>query len=494
MVNTEHVPESQKRAFLYLRASSRKQEKSIGDQRHACLAFAADNGFSIVHEFTDYGISAFKFGRDGRPGFDEMLSRLEREPREADYVLIWACDRFSRNADDGLAEFYDLRRRGIHIVDTDSGITGEGISGAIMHTLRQYAAEEYVRSLRRNVSRGIAISRKEGFCHGTPPFGYKADRGNRRRGTEWIENPEESAQIIELYQRYDGGESTTMICRDWNQRGLTTRKGKPFRSSTLSTILAGPAYGGFRGGRDGRELVEAKIEIFLDPDLWRRVNDRMRHPRNHRKPRCHPLSGLIVCGACGTTCHVNFFVRKGVRSPERYICRARDDGACDSRAFVYLTPLYDAIIGKWREMMNENEVSVIARLIVERDYSDARARSKTIAPLRRDLDSLDEKEERMIELQLEGAGTELVSKKIREIQERREHIKRLMIDIGADVEPMPVDVAVKAVERALSDVTDIRALAPYIDELVLVESHKIAIKGFGFEGVIPVGMPERKQS
>ncbi|PJA74533.1 recombinase, partial [bacterium CG_4_9_14_3_um_filter_65_15] len=44
-------------AAIYLRRSTDRQEKSLGDQRKEILRYAAEHGFEVLAEFVDDGVS-----------------------------------------------------------------------------------------------------------------------------------------------------------------------------------------------------------------------------------------------------------------------------------------------------------------------------------------------------------------------------------------------------------------------------------------------------
>ena len=89
-----------RKSFLYLRASSSKQDKSVSQQRKECEKFAKANDITIVDEFVDDGISAFK-GKN-RKGFNDLLHACK--DGGAEYVLLWSIDRFSRQYKEGMIE------------------------------------------------------------------------------------------------------------------------------------------------------------------------------------------------------------------------------------------------------------------------------------------------------------------------------------------------------------------------------------------------------
>ena len=77
-----------KKVCIYARVSdpSSNPENQLVELREV----AKRNGWSVVKEYVDHGISGAK-GRDERPQFDGMLNSAIR--KEVDMVMFWSIDR-----------------------------------------------------------------------------------------------------------------------------------------------------------------------------------------------------------------------------------------------------------------------------------------------------------------------------------------------------------------------------------------------------------------
>ena len=86
-----------KRVGLYLRVSTRNGQ-TVDNQRQALTeAIGRRQGWVIVDEFSDEGISGAK-GRDKRPEFDRLLKEVVRG--KIDVVAAWSVDRLGRSLQD----------------------------------------------------------------------------------------------------------------------------------------------------------------------------------------------------------------------------------------------------------------------------------------------------------------------------------------------------------------------------------------------------------
>jgi Resolvase, N terminal domain len=81
-----------KRAAIYARVSTDGQ--TTDNQLCELHLVAERNGWPIVQEFVDQGISGAK-GRDQRPAFNALWKGAIR--REFDVVMVWAVDRLGRS-------------------------------------------------------------------------------------------------------------------------------------------------------------------------------------------------------------------------------------------------------------------------------------------------------------------------------------------------------------------------------------------------------------
>ena len=105
-------------AVSYLRMSSDKQTESIPAQRKAVKAYAKENGYRIIREYVDSGISG-----------DDTIRRLEFQRMIADAasgefkaILCWDQDRFGRfDSVEAGHWIYPLRQAGVSLVTLDCG-------------------------------------------------------------------------------------------------------------------------------------------------------------------------------------------------------------------------------------------------------------------------------------------------------------------------------------------------------------------------------------
>src|SRR5688572_442699 len=79
-------------AVAYYRMSSDRQETSIAHQRTSVEHYARENGYKLLREYADEGISGWKSGE--RLAFQRLIEEAKAGDFQA--VLCWDQDRFSR--------------------------------------------------------------------------------------------------------------------------------------------------------------------------------------------------------------------------------------------------------------------------------------------------------------------------------------------------------------------------------------------------------------
>jgi hypothetical protein len=145
-------------------------------------------------------------------------------------------------------------------------------------------------------------------------FGHTADR----RG---LVEPEALA-IREAARRVLAGDTLSAVVQDWNQRGLTTANGGPWRVNSLSSLLVQPRLAGVAN--------ETPQPAILDADTCAQLvalhAERRKGPR--RPTRRYLLTGLLRCWRCGG--RLRGMPR--TRGADLYVCPGPPHGGCSGTA------------------------------------------------------------------------------------------------------------------------------------------------------------------
>ncbi len=164
---------------IYARVSKRKRdekrERSPEGQIAACRARLADLGHDVGQILIDPGRSAWN-PKVKRPGWDALMARLESG--QADGLVVFDLERFSRQPDDG-ERLIKLAVRGLAVLDSESEYDLITANGKKAFRDAMNAAAYYSDRLSSRVQRGLGLKARTGeVAHSTRPFGF-ADGGHK---------------------------------------------------------------------------------------------------------------------------------------------------------------------------------------------------------------------------------------------------------------------------------------------------------------------------
>jgi DNA invertase Pin-like site-specific DNA recombinase len=211
------------KCFAYLRVSGKAQVEGDGfpRQRTAIKAHAKANGYVIVREFVDKGVSGAIETTD-RPAFAEMLKALFSNGVRT--VMVEKLDRLARDLMVQEACIADLRKHGFTLVSVaEPDLMATDPTRVLMRQLlgavAQYDKSQIVMKLAGARMRKRAES---GRCEGRKPFG---------------ERPGEQATITRMKALRAEGLGFDAIARRLNAEGVATRTGKPWHGFVVNTVL-----------------------------------------------------------------------------------------------------------------------------------------------------------------------------------------------------------------------------------------------------------------
>lgn len=151
------------KAVIYARVSTSNQ--TCDNQISALRAAAARNGWKIVREIKDEGVSGAK-GRTERPGWDELHHVVQR--KEADIVLVWSMDRLGRSISELVGFMKELTAVGVDLYCEQQSLNTQTPSGRMCFAIFA-AMGEYERELiRERVLAGLETARRNGRKLGRP--------------------------------------------------------------------------------------------------------------------------------------------------------------------------------------------------------------------------------------------------------------------------------------------------------------------------------------
>src|SRR6266699_2848573 len=246
--HTPHLlPLVQKRAALYIRVSTKKQEEegySIEAQKKqllaACLAEnylldTEEHIFEEVHTGIEY--------RE-RPVLSAMRQAVYRH--EFDVLLVYSLDRLARNRTHQAIIIEDLRYYGVTVqsLNKDDHADDDSIVGEIIRILRGYVAEEEHKKILKRTQDGMQEKIDAGKHPGVGIAAYGfAWNGNGKERTGCIINETKIAVVQRIFALAYAGKGLRGISDTLTKEGIPTPSGKSrWCPATVAKILKNPAY------------------------------------------------------------------------------------------------------------------------------------------------------------------------------------------------------------------------------------------------------------
>ncbi|MBG0815005.1 recombinase family protein [Planomonospora sp. ID82291] len=311
--------------------------------------------YLIVRRYTDNGLSSAK--DEYRPDFEAMLSDLARGTTPEGYpvggVITVDEDRIYRLPSQRERFIAAFRSRpGRHFIDhagdQDLYVEGSEIRGLASITISMGEIRKK-KARTRLWHEGLAI---RGIPHtGGRPFGFSAD------GMKL--DPVESPVVRRAIEACIDGKSWGSITRIFQESGIPTRKGGPWRDQTVKQIVRNPRNAGLRvidgeiyvDDRTGKpkigewETVCSAEEIYK---VWERGKPRIRRPdRGAPPPREDERTWTTAPREALSTDKATKYLLSGILSCGKIIpgtgrmCMAKLRGSPDKRSksgYVYVCP------------------------------------------------------------------------------------------------------------------------------------------------------------
>lgn len=321
------------RAALYGRFSSDNQrEESIMAQFRDGKAYCKRKGYTIVKTYADEARSGTT--TVGRDEYNRML--LDAAGGLFDVVIFHKVDRNARNEFDYYNTKRELEEAGVRYEYSKQEIDSSTPEGQMMESVMVGMAAYYSRNLASEIKKGLRENAYEGkSTGGIPPYGYSTDKEKK-----WVIDEREAPAIRTIFSMYTEGRSYEEIVQELLKGGYTTRRGTPFKKSSLHDIICNPKYKGTlilgkstkhglkRNNHKiskGAQYFDGTIPPIVSIDTWEKAKRIMESKRRRsgagKAKAVYALTGLIYCGKCGgpMTGQANID-RYGVR---RYYYRCR---------------------------------------------------------------------------------------------------------------------------------------------------------------------------
>ena len=414
--------------FLYARKSTDvedKQVRSIDDQLAVLRTLAKDEDLTITQEFVERQSAK----KPGRPVFNEMLALIKKG--EAQGIICWKIDRLARNPVDGGQISWLLQQSIIQCIRTHDRnfLPADNV---LMMSVEFGMANQFIRDLSVNTSRGLRHKAKLGHFPGTAPVGYLNDTRNKTI----IVDRKKSKAVKAAFELYAQGNSRLEdIARFLFENGVRSLHNNPLHKDRARFILVNPFYYGHF--RYGGEMYEGKHTPLIDKHLFDKVQiilARRGHPQATKKePKA--FCGLLKCDECGMG--ITAEKQKG----HIYYRCTKKKGGC-SQPYVReeaLTINLSEILTRY--VMPEDWTQELLKMTDEDEKKTSRATATSVFNLREQVNDFNRKLDRLTDLYIEqDIDREIYLAKRRGLMSEKksveEQIAKLEKGSGVWLEPM----------------------------------------------------------
>ena len=229
------------KAAAYVRVSTEEQAihgHGLESQTKAVKAFAASQGYELVHIATDAGVSGATRPAD-RDGFKVLMEMAEAKAFAV--LLVYKFDRLARQIVYAVTTVKDLDERfGVVLRSVTEPIDTATPMGRTLFAILAGMAENEREAITDRTWNGRREKAgKGGFCGGATPIGYARDH----KGGLVVDD-DQAAIVLRIFEERRAGRKLQDIADALNADKLRTRRGGRWHKGTVAYVLDNPKYRG----------------------------------------------------------------------------------------------------------------------------------------------------------------------------------------------------------------------------------------------------------
>jgi site-specific DNA recombinase len=228
----------------YVRVSTSGQAKdgySLVYQQDEIRSYCEQQGWNLVHVYTDEGISGAKVDEEAlevdRIGFQSMLAALSTQSINA--VVVLNTSRLWRSDIVKVLVHREFKKCGVDVKSIELPTysiykkdPSDFLINGLMELLDQYQRLEIALKLGRGRNKK---AQQGGYAGGRAAFGYKAKKGQKSISV----NETQALAVRRLFDIREQNPAWTLseLASQLNQEGFTTQQGKLFTKVQVKRIL-----------------------------------------------------------------------------------------------------------------------------------------------------------------------------------------------------------------------------------------------------------------
>lgn len=393
------------RVLCLYRVSTDKQlyhnannEADIPMQRVRCREFCEQQGWTIVCELQEEGVSGHKVRAENRDKI--QLIKEYAVQGKFDILLVFMFDRIGRIADETPFVVEWFVHNGIRVWSTQEGEQRiDSNVDKLINYIRFWQADgESVKTSIRTTNSLKILTEQGYFTGGNCPYGYKFIKSGRLNKKKQEVNDlaidEEESQVVRMIFEWAElwGFGAQRIANLLNEKGIKNRSGRNWHPSSIQGILRNYLYTGILANGDA--WAERKDLIIISNESFEKVKEMLTaRSRKNAEIRSAPLntrgnsllSGMVFCGHCGarlcvTTSGKGRKKRDGTDTVRtRYTCqtKSRTHGDCDGQT-GYTVERLDRIVEAVILSLFERVEKMDKSEIVSKNFRDSQNAQKAL--------------------------------------------------------------------------------------------------------------------
>jgi DNA invertase Pin-like site-specific DNA recombinase len=412
------MPGPRQHVIGYGRVSTEEQESnySMDAQRSRFETLCKQNRWQSLGFFPETGSGTSVINR---PVLCNILQRIQQGGVDA--LWVKETDRLSRPENLGDLSLISQTLESSNtllMVDTRSMDLREDNS-VLMLDFEGVLAKHFRRQLLRNMNRGkvrkAEMGRKAG---GADIYGYRTNENG-----EYVPVPEQAKVVQLIYQLTLKDYTLRQVRAELKRRGIrTARDRESWSIAVLGDMLRNDIYLGvyrFHKSKHGKDVDGSRYTIRRNDQIVTGSREKPNHPpiiepwvfdvvqqkiianRTKNSVRLHMATGLLRCPGCSKPMHVKYSTISQKISKrgqiEKYVCANRPH--CPSKR-IAVAETNDALWGALVQLLIKPER--IHALIAPAPGSDPDALKKELAVVEREEKTAKEKQQRLLDLYLEG--------------------------------------------------------------------------------------------
>ena len=358
--------ETKKRVACLYRVSTigQVEKDDIPMQKQCCREFCERQGWDIVKEFSEKGVSGFKVSAKDRDAIQEI--QRDAVSGKFDILLVFMFDRLGRRDDETPFVVEWFVKNGIEVWSAMEGQQRfDNHVDKLLNYIRYWQASgESIKTSVRVKTRMEQLTQDGHYTGGIVPYGYRLENQGRLNKKnqpvgDLVIEPSEAEIVKLIFQKYVyEGYGTQRLCRYLVEQGVKNAKGRNIPTTSINRIIKNAIYTGVLHNGDSVSEKITAIQIIDDETFSRAQKIMEKRVTHHNSVPLNTsgqslLVGNVYCGHCGGRLTLTTSGRKRVNKDgtihrevrARYACHynIRHPGECDGQSGYGVTKLDDLV-------------------------------------------------------------------------------------------------------------------------------------------------------